>query len=890
MLRRCLWFRLTVLQRRLEVSQRRLCRSERVIVFTVSLLIVYGSLFVHFNPGHREACGLQKQVECGFPGITEQTCLAVGCCFIKSFGRSRCVAKAVDMLHEPKQVEKVCVHIATGKYECGGNDITAQDCNARGCCYSPEQSPLCHFPIGLARPYNTHSLADPEFQGPLVSVVMPCYKQEEYIATAIESVVAQSFTNWELLVVDDGTPDFSCAARARHVLEYLNRPDIAAFVLEKPNGGLSDARNFGISHSRGAYLAMLDADDVLWPNYLLNVAEAISYHPDLDLIYADQAFFGIPGAHPLWYLVPNQTIDYASQRGPLPVISVYSRRIYNRARGYRIDMIYGNEDYVYWLDLLQLGARSRKIEGISSWYRLKQNSMRTDSGYVALAPAMTVSHNPYVYGLSDPDRVCYAMGEIFCKMHAAPDAVRLYEATVKQPFSCYGWLWLALFKLHSSCSADALSTVERGLAACSGPDASGSTSAHIAQLVILRTWLLSHRDPSHAEFFAQSHRDCSDGLDQRKCHACILEFVNNFDCTRTLHFLLRMPEPSFPASFGSVGKGGAPIHEQMREMVAVALRRSPPPLNTPRLIHFIYGLGNDAFPKFHMYHYIALRSAYEVNAPANIMFHCAHEPRGFWWEQALEFVTVVHVEPPFEHEGRCLAHHAHKADVLRLKVLARYGGVYMDIDTVSLRPWASLFGNEFVMAWQDSPAAGTVRHGKTYGLCNAAMIAVPGSRFVELWLKSYAFFRSHGRDRFWDEHSVILPANLTEEYPELLNQGLITTMHASTMWLPLWTTINSELFGQTSVPRFFSYAEVLNHFSRSYMIHLWVSGDAPHVARLHEFERTTKWYSSTRYGAIARLYVEPTAAPGFGGASRRFRPRHFNASTGLHHFLRFFPG
>jgi Glycosyltransferase sugar-binding region containing DXD motif len=204
---------------------------------------------------------------------------------------------------------------------------------------------------------------------------------------------------------------------------------------------------------------------------------------------------------------------------------------------------------------------------------------------------------------------------------------------------------------------------------------------------------------------------------------------------------------------------------------------------------------------------------------------------------------------------------------MRLQVLQEYGGVYMDIDTVSLRPWRPLFNHEFVMAWQDSSSEGTSREGKVYGLCNAGMLSAKKSRFSELWLQSYVLFRSNGRDRFWDEHSVTLPADLTENYPTLITRGLIHTISANRMWVPLWMTVQKELLHPNAKRS--SYREVLSKYPESFMLHLWVGGESSHKDLLEQLENSTQWLVSTRYGAIARRYVEANRH-GFG---RRFMPR-----------------
>jgi glycosyltransferase involved in cell wall biosynthesis len=85
---------------------------------------------------------------------------------------------------------------------------------------------------------------------------MPVYGVERYIARAIESVLAQEFTDWELLVVNDGSSD-----RSREIAEaYANR-DSRIVLLDKENGGLSDARNFGLERARGKYIHLFDSDD-----------------------------------------------------------------------------------------------------------------------------------------------------------------------------------------------------------------------------------------------------------------------------------------------------------------------------------------------------------------------------------------------------------------------------------------------------------------------------------------------------------------------------------------------------------------------------------------------------------------------------------------------------
>lgn len=104
-----------------------------------------------------------------------------------------------------------------------------------------------------------------------VSIIVPVYKAERYLRQCIESVISQTFVNWELLLIDDGSPDDSGIICD----EYAKR-DNRIVVLHKPNGGVSSARNLGLEYATGEWIAFLDADDLFYSNaleVLINTAE-----------------------------------------------------------------------------------------------------------------------------------------------------------------------------------------------------------------------------------------------------------------------------------------------------------------------------------------------------------------------------------------------------------------------------------------------------------------------------------------------------------------------------------------------------------------------------------------------------------------------------------------
>ena len=108
---------------------------------------------------------------------------------------------------------------------------------------------------------------------PFFSIIMPAYKVDQYIAKAIESVLNQSFENFELLIVNDGSPDNSAA-----IAKDYTTLDSRVKLFNKENGGLSDARNFGIEHAKGSYLYFMDSDDWIETNLLESIYNKIQIH------------------------------------------------------------------------------------------------------------------------------------------------------------------------------------------------------------------------------------------------------------------------------------------------------------------------------------------------------------------------------------------------------------------------------------------------------------------------------------------------------------------------------------------------------------------------------------------------------------------------------------
>ncbi len=213
----------------------------------------------------------------------------------------------------------------------------------------------------------------------------------------------------------------------------------------------------------------------------------------------------------------------------------------------------------------------------------------------------------------------------------------------------------------------------------------------------------------------------------------------------------------------------------------------------PPILHFVYGLKQrEAFP---YYAKLAVLSALHHNPGWQANFHFREEPYGIHWESLKPRLTLIPV-PDFTYFGAApVIHYAHKADVIRLLALLHVGGAYLDIDTLTQKPFAPLQSQSFVMGIQRALP------GQPGGLCNAIMLAAPQAAFTQLWLHQNRHFRSRGTDWLWDYMSVKTPALLASKNP-----ALITVLKPEALFDPLWDEVESVLFGEspatTALPNF----------------------------------------------------------------------------------------
>lgn len=205
---------------------------------------------------------------------------------------------------------------------------------------------------------------------PIVTIVMPCYRQAEFLPQAVVSVLAQHFTRWELIIVDDGSPDGTAAVAERLIAA---NPERKISLLRQANAGLGRARNAGIHAGSAPYILPLDADDTIAPAMLARTVSMLDQRPEVGFVYSDAVWFGA-----------EERIHRAGPFDPtrlainnyLTAHSLVRRKAWEQAGGYcGRGIVDGFEDWDLWLSLVEHGWQGAYLPEPLVGYRRRDASM-----------------------------------------------------------------------------------------------------------------------------------------------------------------------------------------------------------------------------------------------------------------------------------------------------------------------------------------------------------------------------------------------------------------------------------------------------------------------------------------------------------------------------------
>ena len=220
---------------------------------------------------------------------------------------------------------------------------------------------------------------------PAVSVIMPAYNVAPYVGAAIESVLDQTFTDLELLFVDDGSTDATfeiaagCAAR-----------DSRVCLLRKPNGGISSARNHGLRAASSAVIAVLDSDDLWAPAYLETQMRILERRREIDIVTGNAWFldarsgppslaqdspFGARPARPVPDSRPAPDLcQILADETAVFIMSLFRYRVYETIGAFD-ESLQTNEDYDFWLRAAAAGFLFYRNDEPLGYYRQRDDSL-----------------------------------------------------------------------------------------------------------------------------------------------------------------------------------------------------------------------------------------------------------------------------------------------------------------------------------------------------------------------------------------------------------------------------------------------------------------------------------------------------------------------------------
>ncbi|WP_172167158.1 glycosyltransferase family 2 protein [Paraburkholderia elongata] len=202
-----------------------------------------------------------------------------------------------------------------------------------------------------------------------ISIVVPCFNQEEFIAETLESVLRQSHSDWECIIVNDGSTDGSEA-----IIQQYAKKDRRFLSFTKANGGVAAARNFGFSQAKGMLFVPLDGDDKLHPDFLRRAVECFTTQPDIDLVHCKTQRFG--ESSKTWRL-PEYSYEKLLWQNMIVNTTMYRREAFFRSGGYASEMVHGFEDWEFYVRLLSPQSKVWFVDAPLYLYRVKKSSRST---------------------------------------------------------------------------------------------------------------------------------------------------------------------------------------------------------------------------------------------------------------------------------------------------------------------------------------------------------------------------------------------------------------------------------------------------------------------------------------------------------------------------------
>ncbi len=207
----------------------------------------------------------------------------------------------------------------------------------------------------------------------MISIITPCYNSVNFISQAIDSVIAQTYTDWEMIVVDDNSRDNSPDI----IQEYCRKDARIRYIrTERPSGSPTLPRNIGLKHARGRYIAFLDSDD-LWLPTKLEKQLLLFQEDKVAIVYSNYEKISEDGKRDNRNIIAPSQVDYKTllKGNVMGCLTV----MYDSEKvGKRFFNYIGHEDYAVWLAILKEGYIAKNTNTVTALYRVRRQSVSSN--------------------------------------------------------------------------------------------------------------------------------------------------------------------------------------------------------------------------------------------------------------------------------------------------------------------------------------------------------------------------------------------------------------------------------------------------------------------------------------------------------------------------------
>ncbi len=207
----------------------------------------------------------------------------------------------------------------------------------------------------------------------LVSIVIPCYNQAQYLEKTVKSVLASDYRPLEILIVNDGSKDNSLS-----IAQQLSDENELIQVMNQENAGVASARNAGILAAKGKYILPLDGDDLISKNYISEAIRILDTKHEVKVVYCKAVKFNDQGQKP-WKLKPFSRAQLARDN-MIFVAALFRKKDWEEVGGFSEDMKMGREDWEFWIKILKNGGEVVQLPFVGFFYRLTPSSKRKKTG------------------------------------------------------------------------------------------------------------------------------------------------------------------------------------------------------------------------------------------------------------------------------------------------------------------------------------------------------------------------------------------------------------------------------------------------------------------------------------------------------------------------------